>query len=341
VIDERAAILDRDTFEALVTRHQPELQLHCYRMLGSVHDAEDASQETLLRAWRGREGYEGRAAARTWLYRIATNVCLRALERRRAVRRRVLPESLAGPCGVEPLGAPATEVGWLEPYPTPPLERLHDPEAGPEDRAELREAVGLAFVAAIQWLPARQRAALLLLDVLGMSASEAAAALGTSVAATNSAVQRARATLRGRDPGGRHPFAPATTSATDDNVRRLLDRYVRAWEAADVDRFVGLLADDASWSMPPWREWYRGAHDIGAFVAWAWRRGPGRERLVPTVANGQPAFGHYRRSDEHGWVPFAIQVLGLDERAGVVSITSFVSGDLFGAFGLPPVPPDR
>ena len=332
-MDIAPTILDEAGFDDIAGQYRGALQRHCYRMLGSFHDAEDAVQDAFLQAWRGRQAFAGRGSIRGWLYRIATNVCLRKLERR-ATARRVLPEALGPSLGFEPLGQPATDVLWLEPYPASPLEELADPEPGPERRYETREAIGLAFIAALQVLPPRQRAALLLRDVVGLSASEAAGVLDTSAAATNSALQRARVTISAHAPAGRltRPLAP------DAAQRSLLERYVEAWEAADVDGLVRLLAADASWSMPPWPEWYLGQTQIGAFLRWALRHGAGSGCLRPTWANGQPAFGYYRRTPEKpDWRPFAVQVLDL-RRDAVQSITNFVDAELFGPFGLPSEP---
>ena len=335
MMEDPVGALDEAAFEQLADASRRELQLHCYRMLGSFHDAEDAVQEAFLRAWRGREAYTGRGSVRGWLHRIATNVCLRMLERR-AIGRRLLPEVLGPPVGFEPLGQPATDVSWLEPYPGRWLvPDAADPTPGPEARYEAHETVGLAFVAALQALPPRQRAALLLRDVVGLSASETAAVLEASAAATNSALQRARATIEARYPGGR----PTTPPAPDPAQQPLLDRYLEAWDAADVDGLVRLLAADATWSMPPWPQWYCGRSDIGAFLRWAWRHGAGYGRLLPTWANGRPAFGYYRRSPEDPrWHQFAIQVLEL-HGGEVRSITNFVDRRVFRSFALPPEPP--
>jgi RNA polymerase sigma-70 factor (ECF subfamily) len=275
---------DRDAFQRLAEPYRRELLLHCYRMLGSFHEAEDLVQETFLRAWRGLDGFEGRGHFRGWLYRIATNACLSFLAGR-AGARRVLPESQGPPADRMPTGEPATEVAWLEPYPDVGLGGIADTAPGPEARYEMRETVALAFVAAIQHLPPRQRAALLLCDVVGWSASETAVLLGTSVASINSALQRARATLERQFPSGR----AATGPLPDDAQRALLDRYIRAWEDADLDGFVGLLRDDAIYSMPPWPQWYSGRAAIRGFFGTAWRY-YGGFRLVPTSANRQPAF---------------------------------------------------
>ena len=331
--------IDRETFERLAEKHRKELQLHCYRMLGSVHDAEDATQEALLRAWRGLGGYQGRASFRSWLYRIATNACLTSLTRR-PHERRLLPEMAGPPAEFAPLGDPERDAAWLEPYPDAALQGLADAAPGPEARYELHESVRLAFIAALQRLPAKQRAVLLLRDVLGFSAAEAAAALETSVTSANSALQRARTTFKGRSAITRERGGIA-----DDRLRALLDRYVHAWEKRDVDGFVALLREDAVWSMPPWRQWYVGRAQISAFIGWAWRSGR-RQLLVPTAANAQPAFAYYRSDAEGaGWVAFAIQVLSPRGRE-IAAITSFVDPRLFAVFGLsstlpPNFRPDR
>jgi RNA polymerase sigma-70 factor (ECF subfamily) len=234
-MDDVPGALDEAAFERLAGVSRRELQLHCYRMLGSIQDAEDAVQEAYLRAWRGRETFTGRGSLRGWLHRIATNVCLRTLERR-AVARRMLPEALGGSVAFETLGPPATDISWLEPYPVSPLEQATDPAPGPDARYETREAISLAFLATLQALPPRQRAALLLRDVVGLSASETAAILNVSAAATNSALQRARATIEARYRGAR----PAAPLVGDPAHQRLLDRYVQAWEAADLDGLVRL-----------------------------------------------------------------------------------------------------
>ncbi len=324
-------IVDADAFERLIERHRPEIQLHCYRMLGSVHDAEDATQDALLRAWRGRHGFEGRSSFRGWLYRIATNASLRVLERR-ANARRVLPNAQGQPYTFEPLGSPDAHSAWIEPYPIDPIDLIADPGPGPAARYEAREAVELSFVAAIQALPPRQRAILLLRDVLGFSTAESAAILEASIASINSALQRARATLHGRRAGGLHN----RQLVPDAMQRQVLESYVRAWEAADIDGLVQLLADDATWTMPPWSQWYVGPTAIADFLRWVWR--PDRDvqsRLVPTAANGQPAFGYYRSTAGRSiWQPFAIQVLTLRSDR-IAAIANFVDAGLFSTFRLP------
>jgi RNA polymerase sigma-70 factor (ECF subfamily) len=321
---------DRDAFETLTEPFRKELQLHCYRMLGSIHDAEDLVQETLLRAWRGLAEFEGRASLRSWLYRIATNACLNALASRTSAQRR-LPQELGPPSSAPPKAA-AEDVPWLEPYPDAALAGVSATPLGPEARYEMREAVELAFVAAIQHLPPRQRAVLLLRDVLGSSAAEAAQLLEMSIASINSALQRARATL------GTRAGSPRARVPDDDAQRALLDRYVETWEAADLDGLIALLKADAILSMPPFREWFAGREAIRGFLAYAWTtRGYAGFRLVPTGANGQPAFGlYFRTHDSAEFRAHSLQVLTL--RDGEIEVlTNFRSAQLFDAFGLPAV----
>ncbi len=328
---------DREAFQRLAEPYRRELHLHCYRMLGSLDDAEDLVQETFLRAWRGFDRFEGRASLRSWLYRIATNACLNALAGRRSAGR-VLPDSQGPPADRMPEGEPATEIAWLEPYPDSALEGIADTAPGPDARYEMQEAVQLAFVAAIQHLPPRQRAVLLLHDVLRWSAAETAGLLDASVASVNSALQRARATLEKRFPTGR----PSAQPAPDDRQRALLDRYVRAWEDADLDGFVALLREDVVLSMPPWCQWYVGREAVGAFFAWAWRQHGSvlaPFSLVPTAANRQPAFALYVRGPE---APerraHTIQVLTLQDDA-IGALVYFRDVRLFDAFGLAAVLP--
>jgi RNA polymerase sigma-70 factor (ECF subfamily) len=303
--------------------HRRELTAYCYRMLGSGFDAEDAVQETLVRAWRAGEGFEGRSSVRSWLYRIATNVCLDALRGR---QRRARPMEL-GPSrppvessldGILPDGA------WVSPIAD---DRVLPPEADPAELAAARDTVRLAFVAALQRLPARQRAVLILCEVLRWQAAEVAELLDTSVPAVNSALQRARATLGSVDAG----VHPLTVEA---DQRELLARYVDAFERYDVDALVRLLRDDAVQSMPPYEMWLQGAADIGS-----WMRGPGSpcrgSRLIPTSANGCPAFGQYRPDPAGGHAPWALQVLEISGDR-VSAIQSFLDAEeLFAAFGLP------
>ena len=331
-----------EAFQRLVEPYRSELRVHCYRMLGSLADADDLVQETYLRAWRGFEGFEGRASVRSWLYRIATNACLNALASRR-VARRLMPDPEVPPSEGPPpepgRDAPATESSWLDPYPDSALEGVADAAPGPAARYEMHESVQLAFVAAIQQLPPRQRAVLLLHDVLRWSAAETAALLESSPASVNSALQRARATLARQFPEGR----PASTPAPDERQRALLDTYVKAWEEGDLDRFVVLLREDAVLSMPPLAAWYAGPEAIGSFFLWVQRRhdqaGRPPFRFVRTGANRQPAFGVYVPSQNGSeWRPLAIQVLTLGGGA-ITSIVAFLDTRLFAAFGLPPTLP--
>lgn len=335
---------DPDAFQRLTEPYRREVQLHCYRMLGSFQDAEDLAQETFLRAWRGLDGFEGRTSFRNWLYRIATNTSLNALAKRANIRR-ALPETQGPPAEGMPEGAPATEAAWLEPYPDTALEGIADTAPGPDARYELHESIQLAFIAAIQLLPPRQRVVLLLRDVLGWSAAETAVLLDTSVASANSALQRARATLGKQFPTGQPDTAPPLPGS-DEQQRTLLDRYVRAWEDADLDGFVALLRDDATISMPPWPHWYRGREAIGKLLEWVWRpRGgsncPPASLLLPTAANGQPAFAVYRRdAEEDEWRAHTLQVLTLHDGA-VAAIAAFRDPRFVVAFGFPEtLPPD-
>jgi RNA polymerase sigma-70 factor (ECF subfamily) len=320
--------VDRDAFQALAEPYRRQLQVHCYRLLGSFFEAEDLVQDTFLRAWRARERFEGRTSFRNWLYRIATNACLNALAARPSDRR-VLPDGYGPPATGVPEGGPSTEIAWLEPYPDAALDALADAAPGPDARYEIRESVQLAFIAAIQQLPPRQRAILILRDVLGWSAAETAQLLDASVASVNSALQRARATLETRFPAGQ----PSRSVATDARQRELLERYVKAWEASDIDGFVALLREDAVLRMPPWREWYRGHAAIRRFFSWAW--GPPSTdgvRLVPTAANGQPAFLHYVRGEHPSeLVAHGLLVLTLAEDA-IAVVTVFRDPALVSAF---------
>jgi len=324
---------DRDAFEQLVEPHRAELRLHCYRMLGSLDDAEDLVQETLLRAWRAVDQFEGRASVRSWLYRIATNACLNALTRR-ATARRVLPEALGPPAVELPHGEPAKEVAWLEPYPDAALEGVPDTAPGPEARYEMREAVQLAFVAAIQHLSPRQRAVLLLRDVMGWSAAETAGLLDTTVTSVNSALLRARSTIERRYPDGR----PGALPAQDERERELVERYLQVWDAADVDGLVALLREDAIIAMPPWPEWYTGHVAIRTFFASIWPPGgprPEHPRLLPTRANGQPAFAVYHPAEEPGSrEAHAVQVLTVRQGA-IAAITHFRDPRVVARFGMP------
>jgi RNA polymerase sigma-70 factor (ECF subfamily) len=307
-------------------RHRVELTAYCYRMLGSAFEAEDAVQETLVRAWRGLDRFEGRAALRTWLYRIATNVCLDMLH---GSQRRARPMALSPSSTADSFLAPGLpEVTWIEPMPD---SRVVSAENDPAEVAEARETVRLAFMAALQHLPPRQRAVLILREVLRWKAAEVAELLDTSVASVNSALQRARATLADSSPAVTDPFEPV-----DDAQRALLARYVDAFERYDLDSLTALLHEDATLSMPPYSLWLRGHVEIRR-----WLLGPGAEcrgsRLVPVSANGAPGFGQYRPSGPGGrHEPWALQVLEVS--AGrIVGLNSFLdTAKLFPLFGLPP-----
>ena len=324
----RARAGDEQAFGELTHPHHRELQLHCYRILGSVQDAEDALQETLLSAWRGIDGFEERASLRAWLYRIATNRCLNML--RDGTRR---PREAARPL---PFGIPAPtshgEVLWLEPYPDVLLEGVPDTAPGPEARLEAREAVGLAFITGLQRLPVRQRAALVLRDVLGYRAAEVAEMLEISEASVTSALQRARATLESLAP--RSPDrAPLPRSAPE---RELVARFADAFESGDVDAVVSLLTDDAWVTMPPEPFEYQGHDTIAEFLTSAFEaRWQVRHRLVPTRANGQPAFGHYIPDPRAGIVRgVGMLVLTLDGEQ-ISQITRFGGTAMLARFGLP------
>jgi RNA polymerase sigma-70 factor (ECF subfamily) len=324
-------------FERLAEPFRRELKLHCYRMLGFLHEAEDLVQESYVRAWRGFKSFDGRGSFRAWLYRIATNACLDALARRKNLQR-LLPDQRAAATEQMPDGMPAIDVAWLEPYPDAFLDGIADDVPNPEARFASREAVQLAFVAVIQQLPPRQRAVLLLCDVLGWSAAETGTLLGGSTASVNSALQRARGTLAKRYPHGR-------TSATlppDQAQERLIRRYMQAWEGLDLDGFVALLKEDATYTMPPLSQWYAGREAIHAFYAKVWKSYSGF-RLLPTGANGQQAFAAYGRGLSGGpWSAHSLHALTLD-RDGIAALTLFVKPDgprLFDAFGLPLTLPD-
>lgn len=319
-------------FERLAEPLRRELRLHCYRMLGSLHEAEDLVQETYLRAWRSFHNFEQRGSFRAWLYQIATNACLDALERRKNVRR-WLPDQRFPATTELPDGVPARDVPWLEPYPTSSLEGVIDEAPNPEARYALREAVQLAFVAAIQQLSPRQRAALLLCDVLGWAPAEAATLLGGSTVSVSSALQRAREALGRRYPDGRPPVSARPNAAQE----KLLDRYLRAWEELDLDSFVALLKEEATYTMPPLPQWYAGRQAIRGFFEWAWKFYESY-RLVPIEANGQPAFAAYSRVREgEPWAAHSIHVLSLDHDL-VQTLTLFVKLEaqrLFPRFDLP------
>jgi RNA polymerase sigma-70 factor, ECF subfamily len=304
-----------DDFDALTQRYQRELLAHCYRMSGSVHEAEDLVQETLLRAWRASADFQGRSSVRTWLYRIATNVCLTNLEGR---PRRPLPTGLGATesDARDPLDA-QPEIPWLEPIPDAAVQ------------VEEKDTIRLAFVAALQHLPARQRAVLVLRDVLRWSAAETAEALDTTVAAVNSALQRAHAQIeRAR------PTTDSAVAGLDDRQTQLLDEYVEAFWRKDIDRIVSLLTADATWEMPPFTGWYSGAATIGDLIDTRCPGGPQDMPMLATTANGQPAFGLYMRAPEGDFVPFHLQVLELDGDR-VKHVSAFFGDAVFRRFGLP------
>src|SRR5580704_3022732 len=326
---ERARGGDDRAFSELTGPYRSELQLHCYRILGSVQDAEDILQETLLAAWRGLGQYEGRASLRTWLYRIATNRCLNAL---RASGRRPRTD-LAGPSFLTAEPTRRGEPLWLEPYPDVLLDGLPDASAGPEARYEAKEAIALAFVTAVQHLPPRQRAMLVLRDVLGFRSSEVADMLESSEPSVNSALQRARATMASRLP--RRERAPLPRSARE---REVATRFATAFAANDIDGVVALLTDDAWFTMPPVTLEYQGPEAIAGFLRdisnW---KGPRRYRLIPTWANGQPAFGCYLQEmhsavfGAHGMIVLTL------EGDRISAVTRFVDNGNLGRFGLPGV----
>jgi RNA polymerase sigma-70 factor (ECF subfamily) len=300
-------------YRELVEPHRRELHAHCYRMLGSVHDAEDALQDALLRAWRGLDRFEGRSSPRSWLYRIATTACLDALARRPAKRELPIDHE-----------APPAETVWLEPCPD-------DPDASYEQR----ESVELAFIAALQHLPPNQRAVLILREVLGFSAKETAEMLDTTPASVNSAMQRARASLDEKLP---QQSQQATLRALgDDEIRALVERYVEAWDRGDVDAVVAMLAEEATFSMPPNFEWFRGREAIREFLPTGPLSIP--RRFIPTRANGQLAFGTYKLIDGE-WLRNAIHVITVGPRREIVDIVAFLDPELFARWGLPEVPPE-
>jgi RNA polymerase sigma-70 factor, ECF subfamily len=329
---------DEPAFTALVERYRPQLQVHCYRMLGSFDDSEDLVQETLLRAWRGRASFEGRSLVRTWLYRIATNACLNALER---APRRVLPQDVAPPvtaatpaseARAQPAWAP--EIPWLTPYPDSRLELAAPSEGEPEATAISRETIELAYLAALQHLPPRQRAILLLRDVLDWSAKETAALLETSVASVNSAHQRARATMHARRPAGRADQTPPPQPT--DQERAALGTFMEAWERADAGALTALLREDARWAMPPAPLWFDGRAAIVRLYELFPINWQGRGfRMLPTAANRQPAAAAYLRPPgEPTFRLSALHVLRI-EGGEIAEVTTF-SPELCRAFGLPP-----
>ncbi len=312
--------IDEQEFGTLTEPYRRELQAHCYRMMGSVQDAEDMVQETFLRAWRRRETFEGRASFRAWLYKIATNACLDRLKR---LPCRVVPMTYQAVSLVnEPIPPSVMEPIWLEPYPDDLLG-----DDNPEETFSSREHITLAFIVALQLLPPRQRAVLILRDVLDWHADEVAALLDMTVSAVKSALHRARSTLANRDMSENHVL--------DEAAKTQLQDYIRAWETADVNGLLKLLKDDATFSMPPIPSWYRGRSEVGGLVSKTIFSGDanGRWRLLPTRANRQIAFGLYRQS-QGGYEAYGIQVLTF--QGGLIAdITTFRNPGLVERFGLP------
>jgi RNA polymerase sigma-70 factor, ECF subfamily len=333
---------DEGAFERLLEPFRGELQAHCYRMLGSIHDAEDALQDALLRVWRGLAGFEDRGggALRAWLYRIATNASLDLISRR---KRRGLPADLAPKAAADELpGRPLTEQVWIEPWGEAPT--VPDEAPGPGERAEQRESLELAFVAAMQQLPARQRAVLILREVLGFSAAEVGETLETTVPSVNSALQRARAAVEERV--GERSQTATLRDLGDERTREIVDAYTEAMSAGDVPRVVSMLTEEVAWSMPPLASWYGGVDTVAAFLrngplngSWRWRHRPAR-------ANGQLAVGTYTYlADEDAFLPFSLDVLTL-EGERIKAVDAFIvrglevpdGHDGYGQF--PDFPPD-
>jgi RNA polymerase sigma-70 factor, ECF subfamily len=313
-----------EDFTSLTARFRGELLAHCYRMLGSAEEAEDMVQETYLRAWRSYDGFEGRSSVRTWLYRIATNVCLTALERR---TRRPLPSGLGGPADdpqAQLVSAP--EVPWLQPVPDVLLAGDHD---DPAAAAVSRTGIRLAFVAALQHLSARERAVLILRDVLEFPAAEAADLLGTTTTAVNSGLRRARAQLAQATPAEDELSEP-----TDPAQRALLDRFAAAFESADANALAELLREDVALEMPPLLTWFSGRQAVTHFMTSRVFASFGRFRMVPVTANGQPAFAAYTRGDDGSYHAHEILVPTVT-KTGIARIVVFLNPELFEMFGLP------
>ncbi len=325
----RARAGDGEAFRELTDPYRRELQLHCYRILGSVQDAEDTLQESLLAAWRGLDRFEERASTRTWLYKIATNQCLNAL---RAAGRRPAAVAMSQWSVSSPEPTRRAEPLWLQPYPDALLDDLPDTTPGPEARYERREALALAFVAGLQRLPPRQRAVLVLRDVLGYPAAQAADMLQVSEVSVNSALRRARATLAAQLPAAGRDSAPAPRSARE---RELTSRFADAFEAADIERLLALLTEDALVTMPPEPLEYQGSAAIAEFFRSRASWGTYVARLVPAHANNQPAFGYYR-ADPHAPVAHAHSLIVLTLAGDkICAITRFGDNGLFPRFGLP------
>jgi len=317
---EAARAGDEDAYGQLLASYRGELHAHCYRMLGSVHDAEDALQEASLRAWRGLERFEERSSLRSWLYTIATNTCLNQIARR---PKRVLPIDY-GP-STDPhdgLGLPLAETVWVEPYPDETM-GVEDGLASPDARFERRESLELAFVAALQLLPASQRAVLILREVLGYSAKEVAATLETTVASVNSALQRARKTIDDKLP--ERSQQETLRALGDEQLTEIVDAYMDALQRGDVPRVVSMLAEDAAWSMPPLPTWFGGIAEITGFLEFGPLSGTWRWRHMPTRVNGQAAVGAYTWDEAEGaYLPFALDVLTF-EGDRIKEVTAFIT----------------
>jgi RNA polymerase sigma-70 factor (TIGR02960 family) len=331
---EQAARGDEESFRRLTEPYRRELQLHCYRILGSMQDAEDMLQETMLAAWRGIDRFERRASLRSWLYRIATNRCLNAL--RDATRRPPPAREFAFPV---PEPTRVVEPTWLEPYPDLLLEGIIDATPGPHARYETKETVELAFIAAIQQLPPRQRAALVLRDVLGFHAGEVASMLDATEEAVKGALKRARATVEQRGTTTDRRPAPAPNSPEE---RKLARRFAEAFETNDVEGVVKLLTDDAWLTMPPAIIQYQGPDAIRAFMRAGWHRaGAGHHRLLPTRANAQPAFGCYRLDPDTGIAHGAGMIVLTLQGDQIAAFTRFLDRSVMRGFGLPDSLPDQ
>jgi RNA polymerase sigma-70 factor (ECF subfamily) len=327
---EAARAGDEKAFALLLAPYQAQLRTHCYRMLGSLHDAEDAVQETMLRAWRGLARFESRSSLRSWLYRIATNASLRMIEKR---PKRMLPIDY-GPAADPHIafGEPLTESIWLEPFPDAQL-GVEASMLGPDARYEQRESIELAFAAAFQHLPARQRAVLILRDVLGFSARETAEALEMTPVSVDSALQRAHKAIEQRVPA---PTQQATLRALGDSeLRQIVNRFADAWERNDVDTVVAMLADDARMTMPPWPSWYSGSHAIATFLN-SWPLSPRKRwHLLHTSANGQPAVAGYLWDAQTTTFKAETIIVLTFQATRIEEITAFRSPELFPRFGLP------
>jgi RNA polymerase sigma-70 factor (ECF subfamily) len=315
-----------EDFDDLVRRYRRELHVHCYRMLGSFDEAEEHVQEVFLRAWRTRDRFEGRSSPRTWLYRVATNACLDTLRRG---ARRAMPAPASGPAGQGPSVA---AMPWVQPYPDSLLDEVAADQPGPESVAVSKETISLAFLAAIQLLPPRQRAVLILRDAASWPAAEVAGLLDMSVTAVNSALQRARATLRDQWPAGRLDWAPA--AEPDSGQRRLLQRYIAAHEQADPEALIEMLREDVRLAISPQVGEWNGRTDVGDALRGG-MNSLGRWRLLPITANGQPgAAGYLRRPGETAFLPFVLAVLCFED-GRLADIAAFEQPSMFTAFGLP------